>query len=58
MPLHRAGGQGRLTDLRQIIFSCFVDRIVPDSAEIMELNINLVLLQGFLQAHLSINDTR
>lgn len=48
MPLYRAGGQGRLTDLRQTIFSCFVDRIVHDSAEIMELPINLVLLQRFL----------
>lgn len=42
MPLHKAGGQGILTDLRQTIFSCLVDGIFHDSAEIMKLPINLV----------------
>lgn len=36
-PMHQAGEQGRLADLRQTIFSCFVDRIVHGSPKIMAL---------------------
>lgn len=58
MPLHGAGGgQGILTDLRQTIFSCFVDGIVHDSAEIMELLIN-ICYRNFYRHTLSIIDNR